>query len=185
MVVDDLGHRDLAGSDLRGLGAAGADEHHHDARLAEHLYAQAILDVKPLELGRLVGDDAAIDAAVGHDAVDVEPHEPDALGELRVKHRSAIARERATPGSPAARTALPLHHTGRRLRSASRTHERGRERSCYARTTSRARCHTSSAISRIRGRSSSGTMFGPSLGARSGSGWVSRKNPSAPAAAAA
>ena len=31
----------------------------------------------------------------------------------------------------------------------------------------------------------SGSMLGPSLGARSGSGWVSRKRPSAPAATAA
>src|SRR5690348_8840880 len=53
------------------------------------------------------------------------------------------------------------------------------------RTASRAARHTSIATSRVRSIWSRGSMFGPSEGAWSGSGCVSMKNPSAPAAAAA
>src|SRR5262249_21769170 len=49
----------------------------------------------------------------------------------------------------------------------------------------RTRSHTSIVRATRSFSWSSGIMFGPSLGALSGSGWVSRKRPSAPAAVAA
>src|SRR4029077_8283806 len=48
---------------------------------AEHADADAVLDVKPFELHRVVADHADVDPVVGQDAVDVEADELHAAGE--------------------------------------------------------------------------------------------------------
>ena len=100
---------------------------------AQHRDAETVLDLVALELEPPAVDVAEVDAAVGHDAVDVERDELDGLRERRVDHRDT------------------------------------RSQMSMARSTSSSSW-------------SSGIMFGPSLGALSGSGCVSMNSPSAPAA---
>src|SRR2546428_277757 len=128
--------------------------------------AEAALDVKALEFHRMIADHPDVDAIVRQDAVDVEADELQATGDGSIEHCHLRARARgaAAPSLLTTTPSCPLSAV------------------CAAPL---ARCHTSSAMLTIPARSSSRIMFGPSDGARSGSGCVSRKKPSAPAAAAA
>src|SRR2546422_5036959 len=135
---------------------------------AEQADAEAVLDVKALEFYRMIADRPDVDAIVCQDAVDVEADELEAAGDGRVEHCHLRARAGGTALARSSTTALPPPWD-----------------LAAAVPPARAACHTSRAMLTMPASWSSGIMFGPSDGARSGSGCVSRKKPSAPAAAAA
>src|SRR6266568_8287993 len=169
-VLDHLVHGELPRAQHRGGGFPPGEPHDEESGGAEHADAEAVLDVKALEFDRMIADHPDVDAIVGQDAVDVEADELQAAGDGGVEHGhfgawaraggTALARSSTTPPPPpwALAAAVPP---------------------------ARAVCHTSNANVTMPASWSSGIMFGPSDGARSGSGCVSRKKPSAPAAAAA
>src|SRR6266849_3056451 len=168
IVLDQLVYLELARAQLGGVGAPGARPHHHQPCRAEHADAEAVLDVKALEFDRVIADHPDVDAIVRQDAVDVEADELQAAGGGSVEHGHFRARAGGTALARSSTTALPPPWD-----------------LAAAVPPARAACQTSSATLTIPGSSSNGIMFGPSDGARSGSGCVSRKKPSAPAAAAA
>src|SRR2546426_1064871 len=153
-----LGHGELPRAQHRGGGFPPGEPHVEESGGAEHADAEAVLDVKALEFDRMVADHPDVDAIVGQHAVDIKPDELQAAGDGSVEHCHFRPSTTALPPSWDLAAAVPP---------------------------ARAACHTSRAMLTMPASWSSGIMFGPSDGARSGSGCVSRKKPSAPAAAAA
>src|SRR5213592_2173642 len=103
VVLHDIVDPQLLRAEGCGVGVAASYEHHGDAGPLQHLHAQAVLDVEALELDRVVGQASDVDAAVGHDAVHVEPDELDAFRKRLAKHWPRVSR--GGSGSPDARTA--------------------------------------------------------------------------------
>src|SRR4029077_14097784 len=167
-ILDQLVHRQLARPQRRGGRFPSREPHHEEPRRAQQADAEAVLDVKTLEFDRVIADDAQVEAVIGEHAVDVEADELEAAGESRIEHGHFFARARGTARARSS-TAAPPPPWDLGL----------------AAPLARAVCHTYNATVTIPASWSSGIMFAPSEGACSGSGWVSRKNPSAPAAAAA
>src|SRR5207237_7709383 len=117
----------LPGPKLHTFRNTPGDDGDRNVDEAEHIDAEAILNLIALKLEASAVDIAKVDAAIGHDAIDVEPDELDGSRKCRVDHRDTRSQM----------------STARLIKSSSR---------------------------------SSGIMFGPSLGALSVSGCVSRKN---------
>src|SRR6266571_4840884 len=69
VVLHDIVDPQLLRAERGGVGVAAAHEDDGDAGPLQHLHAQAVLDVEALELDRVVGHEADVDAAVGHDAI--------------------------------------------------------------------------------------------------------------------
>src|SRR2546427_460084 len=116
----------------------------------------------------MIADRPDGDALVCQDHVDVVADGAEAAGGGRGEHCHLRARAGGTALARSSTTALPPPWD-----------------LAAAVSPARAACHTSRAMLTMPASWSSGIMFGPSDGARSGSGCVSRKKPSAPAAAAA
>src|SRR5438132_1018807 len=152
----------------RGGGFPPGEPHDEESGGAEQADAEAVLDVKALEFDRMIADHPDVDAIVGQHSVDVEADEFEAAGNRSVEHCHLRARAGGTALTRSSTTALPPPWD-----------------LAAAVPPARAACHTSRAMLTMPASWSSGIMFGPSDGARSGSGCVSRKKPSAPAAAAA
>src|SRR5206468_1801731 len=167
-VLDHLVHGELPRAQHRGGGFPPGEPHDEESGGAEHADAEAVLDVKALQFDRMIADHPDVDAIVRQDAVDVEADELEAAGDGSVEHCHLRARAGGTALARSSTTALPPPWDP-----------------AAAVPTARAACHTSRAMLTMPASWSSGIMFGPSDGARSGSGCVSRKKPSAPAAAAA
>src|SRR5438093_1671095 len=165
-ILNHLVHLELARAQRRGGRFPSGEPDDEEPGGAEHPDAEAVLDVKPLEFNRVIADHPEVDPVVGEHAVDIQADELQAAGDGGVEHRHFLARARgaAWPSLLTTTPPCPLSAV------------------CAAPL---ARCQTSSAMLTMCGSWSSGIMFGPSDGARFGSGWVSRKKPSAPAAAAA
>src|SRR5437870_2363105 len=167
-VLDHLVHGELPRAQHRGGGFPPGEPHDEESGGAEQADAEAVLDVKPLEFDRMIADHPDVDAIVGQDAVDVEADEFEAAGGRGVEHCHLRARARGAAGPSLLTTTPPCPWD-----------------LAAAVPPARAACHTWRAMLTMPASWSSGIMFGPSDGARSGSGCVSRKKPSAPAAAAA
>src|SRR5437899_5552880 len=167
-VLDHLVHGELPRAQHRGGGFPPGEPHDEESGGAEQADAEAVLDVKALEFDRMIADHPDVDAIVGQHSVDVEADEFEAAGNRSVEHCHLQARAGGTALTRSSTTALPPPWD-----------------LAAAVPPARAACHTSRAMLTMPASWSSGIMFGPSDGARSGSGCVSRKKPSAPAAAAA
>src|SRR5436853_561508 len=154
--------------------ALAAGHGRHDSGGGLHLrYAVRHGDREPdpceqREVRQVIADHPDVDAIVGQHSVDVEADEFEAAGNRSVEHCHLRARAGGTALTRSSTTALPPPWD-----------------LAAAVPPARAACHTSRAMLTMPASWSSGIMFGPSDGARSGSGCVSRKKPSAPAAAAA
>src|SRR5204863_1414052 len=167
-ILDHFVHLELARTQRGGGRFPSGEPHDQETGGAEHPDAEAVLNVKALEFDRVIADHPDVDAIVGQDAVDVEADELEAAGDGSVEHCHLRARARGAALARSSTAALPPPWD-----------------LAAAVPPARAACHTSNATVTTPARSSSGIMLGPSDGAWSGSGCVSRKKPSAPAAAAA
>src|SRR5439155_3702705 len=167
-ILNHLVHGELARAQRGGGRFPSGEPDHEEPGGAEHPDAEAVLDVKALEFDRVITDHADVDPVVGQHAVDVEADELQAAGDGSVEHCHVRARAGGTALARSSTTALPPPWD-----------------LAAAVPPARAACHMSRATLMTPASWSSGIMFGPSDGAWSGSGWVSRKKPSAPAAAAA